>query len=219
MRCFIGALVSALLVSPTALAQSTRYDSERSGIELGVRLGYGIPAGRIGRPLDMSMNFATSDVVTGQAPIWIDAGYRFTPNLYAGLMFQYGLGFANETIISPCEGYCIRTLRIGVGAAWHLSPAAAFDPWVGLAAGYEWLYVSQSVGDSTNKGFELANIQLGGDFALGRGFGIGPFMSVSLGRYSTLSGTGVFSGTSSYVETAIHEWIIIGVRGIFDFRI
>jgi hypothetical protein len=206
-----------LLASAVASGQSTPPDDKQSGIELGLRLGYGLPVGDFGRPLESAANEKFSHWVSGQSPIWIDAGYRFNPRIYAGLALQYAFVFANKANTMPCDGTCMRGLKIGVGFAWHLKPSAPFDPWVGIGAGYEWLGSDQRITRSTSRGFEFANLQLGGDFAVARTMRVGPFASLSFGQFSTITIAGKpYAGTQDFVEKSVHGWLVFGVRGVFS---
>jgi hypothetical protein len=64
-------------------------------------------------------------------------------------------------------------------------------------------------------GLEFVNLQAGGDFAISKMIGVGPFLSFSIGRYS--SGEVEFSGTPAQTgaisKKEFHEWLVLGVRG------
>jgi len=215
-RLRIPISATILLASAVASGQSIP-DDKRSGIELGIRLGYGFPVGDFGRPLEAATNEKFSHWVSGQSPIWIDAGYRFNPRIYAGLAFQYAYVFANKANTTPCDGTCMRGVKIGIGFAWHLKPSAAFDPWVGIGVGYEWLGSDQRITRSTSRGFEFANLQLGGDVAVARALSVGPFASLSFGQFSSITiAGGPFAGTQDFVEKSVHGWLAFGVRGVFN---
>src|SRR5438105_4003214 len=53
-------------------------------IRLGLRLGYALPMGNLAEGAKLG------DGISGQIPIWIDAGYMVTPNILLGLYGQYG---------------------------------------------------------------------------------------------------------------------------------
>jgi hypothetical protein len=112
-------------------------------------------------------------------------------------------------------------LRFGVQGQYHLSPVETLDPWFGLGIGYESASMTAKAGGQEAKtsysGLEFLNLQAGLDYKLSPAFGVGPFLSFSLGQYSsydvTVPGMGKLSG--SIPEKAMHEWLTIGVRGAF----
>jgi outer membrane protein W len=171
-----------------------------------------------------------SDRISGQWPIWIDAGYRFNPNWYLGGYAQYGLGFVNDNQLAVCRNANVdcsaSDTRLGVMGRYHFVPEWQFSPWVGLGFGYEWasLSIHESVLSSTTdtswSGFEFANLQVGADYRIASRFLIGPFLSLSFGEYRNISTTlsrGSSSSTTdqSLAKESIHEWILIGVWAAF----
>ena len=210
MKIRLGALVAGLLVmcaAGTAFAQDGK-------IKLGLRLGYALPAGKIG---DVSVAGQTadggklSDHVSGQIPIWIDAGYMVIPNLLVGLYGQYGFISTKD-----CDGCSAHDLRIGIQGQYHFTPEQSIDPWLGIGFGYESLGTSQTVAgqsfDASAHGWELLNLQGGVDFEVIPKFTVGPFLSFSLDQFSSESS----GGTSiDYTSKQLHEWILIGAKGTF----
>jgi hypothetical protein len=75
---------------------------------------------------------------------------------------------------------------------------------------------------STGKGFEFINLQGGLDFKVAPGLALGPFLSFSIGQYSSASvscsgnACGGFASASDDIdEKAPHQWLLLGVRGTF----
>ena len=170
---------------------------------VGLRLGYALPMGSVMK--DSSM----SDGVSGMIPIWLDLGYMVTPNIMVGLYGQYGF-----VSLKNCEGDCSASnLRLGVQGQYHLSPAEKLDPWFGLGIGYESMSMKRTGVEGSASGLEFLNLQAGLDYKLSPAFGIGPFLSFSLGQYSSVS-----SGDLSMdiPEKAMHQWLTFGVRGAFN---
>ncbi|MGC4064078.1 MAG: hypothetical protein QM784_05445 [Polyangiaceae bacterium] len=65
-------------------------------------------------------------------------------------------------------------------------------------------------------GFEFLNLQGGADFKLSPAFGLGPFVSFSLGQYGTMNQKGPGIDSSDSIDNkAFHEWLTLGVRGAF----
>jgi hypothetical protein len=91
--------------------------------------------------------------------------------------------------------------------------------WVGYGIGVT--SASQSISDagrysetSTAQGIELARLSGGLDFRLTRGFGMGPFASVSIARFThertEVRNLVTFSGNID--QPAVHAWLSIGLR-------
>ena len=73
MKKILSAIVvaAAVVFAPSAQAQ----------FALDLKLAYALPMG------DYTLNSPLSDSVSGALPIGLDARYRFTPNLSAGVYF------------------------------------------------------------------------------------------------------------------------------------
>lgn len=200
----------ASLISTTALAQDV---GKESGVQLGLRTGYGIPMGNAQKDAPLS------DAYSGMIPIWLDAGYRFNPNIYAGAMFQYGfVSVKNCPTGADCSA---SNIRIGANLHYHIMPEATFDPWVGLGIGYEIMNSSAEMmgqkADGNAKGFEFANLQVGGDYKVMPDLGIGPFISFSLGQYSSAKVTAMGQTIDGDIkDKALHQWFVIGIRGAYN---
>ena len=118
-------------------------------------------------------------------------------------------------------------VRLGVMGRYALGSLGPMTPWVGLGLGYEWtrFSVHQSILGSTNtdltsSGFEIANLQVGADYALTSRVVVAPFLSVSFGQYQSSSTKTVIGSTTTttdqdYDKKSVHEWILIGARIAF----
>jgi hypothetical protein len=195
--------------------------SDFHGIELGVRAGYGIPLGTAGD------NTNLSDQIKGIVPLWADLGYRFDPNWYLGAFFQFGFGFVPSNagagaVCVPGVSCSVNDLRFGLNVHYHFLPADTFDPWLGVGAGYEILNLSASAPgtsvSASTRGFEFGNVQLGLDFRISPAFAVGPFATFTIAQFSDNSASvnGQDLGAAGYTNKGIHEWVIFGVRGVFD---
>jgi hypothetical protein len=205
-----------------ALAQQPA--SGRGAIELGARVGFGVPFGNRGRIPTDTTDPKLSDYASAVFPIWFDAGYRINPNIYVGLYFQYGFGFVNTDTYPGCDqsgvSCSVSDKRLGANVLYHFSPGQRFDPWIGFGAGYEWSDFSATGGGLTisasASGYEFANLQLGGDFVASRIFNCGPFMSFSLGQFQEVSS----GGTSvDITNKSLHQWLLFGFKGAFSIGI
>lgn len=226
---FLGAVIGVMLAG-SAIAQIdpsfTTVGTEEHGFQLGLRSGYGIPLGSaFGLPPGQTGSTDLKDGIKGMIPIWADVGYRFDPNWYLGGFFQFGIGLLPSN--SGCTGgvSCSENdLRFGLNIHYHFLPAESLDPWVGVGAGYEILNIKVSQGGSnlstSLRGFEFGNLQLGLDFKLGPTFAIGPFAAFTIAQYSEGSATvGGTTQSASIDNKKIHEWLVFGLRGVFNLNI
>jgi hypothetical protein len=208
---------------------------EFTGLALGVRLGVGLPFGSGEGATSIGM----SDYISAEVPIWFDAGYRFTPNWFAGAYVMYGFGFVGSQFASCGQNNLacsIHDTRVGIEAAYHILPAGRLDPWVGLGFGYEWLGASLSGTDATTgasqsaglgyHGWEFVNVQAGLDIKkVLPNLGFGPYVAFTLSQYGNFDAptvnqnTGITGSTSgSIANTSLHEWLMFGVRGEYDIQ-
>jgi outer membrane protein W len=230
-RLFHLMLVSGLfLIGTTALAQEAAPAAatapSRGAIEIGLRLGVGFPLGHEGETAGETSDDKLSSDLKAIIPIAIDAGYRINPNVYVGVLFQYGFGIVatdnNPTCASGSGVSCSGSdLRLGVDLHFHFAPGQSFDPWLGVGAGYEWLSLDATAGGvdagATATGFEFGNVQLGGDIPVAPNFAIGPFVSLSFGEYGDVSfSQGGASMDMTITSKSFHEWLEFGVRGVYD---
>jgi hypothetical protein len=227
--------ISALMLCSTAFAQepnmpatgpgggSTSSGGSGSGFELGLRSGYGLPIG------DAVQNGKMSDLISGMIPFWADVGYRIDPNWYVGGFYQFGLGFVPTSLSTAgCNvtgvSCSIMEHRFGLNVHYHFLPDQNLDPWVGIGAGYEIYRLSASAqgltASASFSGFEFGNAQLGLDYKVSRAFGIGPFVMITIAQYSNASASvaGQDIPVPAFNKT-IHEWLIFGLRGVFDFGV
>ena len=211
LRITLAAGVAAAM----ALACMPAQADEQSGFALGVRTGYGIPIGAA------ASGTSLGNLEGGMVPLWFDLGYRFSPSLYLGGFFQYGITFppVHNCPNASCNG---NDLRGGIDIQYHLMPAQTVDPWVGLGVGYETARVfnDSAVAVETSqiyRGPQFFDLQLGADVRASKVVPFGPFLDFSLGRFSNESfknGNGDSSNTPMTSE--MHEWLTLGVRGQFN---
>jgi hypothetical protein len=212
-------LLSALGIAGALTTSSAFAAEDGVGVDLGLRLGYGIPLGSSREGVSLN------DYLKGQIPIWVDAGYRFTPNLSAGLYFSYGFsGLKNCPDGADCSAH---DMRVGIEGQYRLMPNESIDPWLGVGVGLEWAGTSVSGGglsaSATISGVEFLSLQGGADFNVADGLGVGPFVSFSLGQYNSYSSdcsapagfAAACPGSGDIDQKALHEWLMFGVRGVY----
>jgi len=174
-------------------------------LSLGARIAWAPALG------DASKDSPMTDAVTGQVPIQLDASYRLTPGISAGVFLSYGFA---QLAGGGCGGCSASVTRLGVQGTYAFTEVSPrLVPWVGLGAGLEWLTLKRSVGGvpvgDDLAGFELVHVQGGVDYALGRQLAAGPYVLFSLGQYTTEEGHAV-------PAKGLHEWLNLGIRGKFD---
>src|SRR4051812_42885643 len=114
---------SATPLEQPARAAAPRQDRD-SGLAFGIRGAYHVPIGTLGASAQLP------GIVAGGIPLWIEAGYRFNRNVYAGAVLQWASNFsANCPIGARCSS---SDLRVGVEAIYTFIPRSTFSPWAGL---------------------------------------------------------------------------------------
>lgn len=209
MKKFLSAaaVAVALFYAPSAMGQ----------VSLDLKLGYSIPTG------NAVTDGAMSDVFSGALPIEGAARYRFTPNLSAGVYFQYDPAFISSTTCPSgvsCSGY---DMRLGIEAVYGFLPDGGMNPWVSLGTGWEWTQFSASEGgasaSATFSGWEYFNVQAGLDFPLSKMFALGPYVGYFGGTYTTVSSSGFtefLNGSIPSEVRAFHGWFQFGVKGTLN---
>jgi hypothetical protein len=206
----LGTLALAALLFSTHAAAGDDEGPRPSGVRFGARSGFAIPAGDA-----FKSSGALSDTIEGYVPVRLDLGARVAHHFYVGALLQVGFLVANAC---PTDVHCTGTdVRVGGMIAYHLLPTRLADPWIGAGIGYEILGVKRSSSSSnldlTASGLELFALELGLDVRPDSHVRIGPVVSATIGRYSSV----VLNGTTTRdFETALHGWGTIGIRGMYD---
>jgi hypothetical protein len=225
-----SALLCVLLASTTIPAFAS------AQVSLGVRAGYSIPAGDAYENPGFG-TFKQNDLAKGSIPVQLDASWRFSRSLSAGLYYGYGFGTEGTKLKTLCAtpgSTCDSpsTSRYGVQAAFTF-PMILVEPWIGLSAGVQtatfkvknFVYgfippstVLSADLKGTLRGWEVT-VEGGADFRVLGPLAIGPFASVGFGQYTvqdvSLSDQGKVAG-GGVTNAKTHEWITLGLRGRFD---
>ena len=181
--------------------------SSVTGFQSALRLGYAVPFGKA----DGTSHLA--DYANAIIPIELDIGYRIHRNFFVGIAGQYAFGLLNQDkFFKGCKDCSGRDARVGLILEYYPVPEVSFRPWLGVGTGYEWAHGTWSRINGTYHGFELINLQVGGDYKLAPHFGIGPFASFSVGEFSQFE----FLGSSNIDQKALHEWLLLGIRGVYE---
>ncbi len=215
---------------PPSSTSSGAVTHTASGIELAVSTGYMIPLGSA----DGTSGDTMSNFLSGAVPLRVDAGWRFRrPSIFVGGYLAYafasvasGSGSIGNVIGCGSNGITCsgNVLEYGIEAHAHFLPEGRFDPWVGVAFGWENATVNASgPGGSASAqltGLDFVTFMLGGDFKPLSNLGIGPWLGLTLGQYGNISANGPTTNTSQSIDpTALHEWITLGVRGVYDINV
>lgn len=181
-------------------------------VSLGLRLGYAPAMG------DAAKEAPMKDIVKSQIPIQLDALYRITPDIAAGLYFSYGIAQLNSDMSDACDAAGVScsasNMRLGLEGRYTFnSVKAPMVPWAGVGFGYEWSTIKGSMGglsaDATTTGLEFLNVQVGGDYRVNDQFSVGPYLQFSVGQFSSVEG-------ESITDKGIHQWLGFGIAGKFD---
>jgi hypothetical protein len=218
-------LATVAFAMTCSLASTAGAEELPPGVELGARLGYGLPLGDVDThdALEGTVGDPLDQTVRGIIPLWIDGGYRFGPRWFGGLFFAYAPGLPGGVLENACGNRALDCtvfdMRAGAEVHYHLAPGDRWDPWLGAGLGYEWLHLGVSRppfslgAESWASGFELANLQAGLDIPIGPRVRLGPFAAMTTAVYSwndTLPSSSTFTGP------ALHAWFVLGIRGAID---
>jgi len=234
LRLLLPSSLGAIVVLTTTVAIAQTSDTpveppppraaDRPGVSVGLRVAWAFPIGSLQADDRLGSNFK------GILPLWFDAGYRISPEIYVGGYFQWGVGFIDSDVcVAPLTACSGDDVRFGVNLHWHVKSALGggewsehFDPWVGVGTGYEIASITLERGANKShvnyRGWEFLNLQVGGDY-LGLGsMRIGGFATVSMGDF-TRTTVSVPTGAQSFPieDPALHAWFMFGVRGQYDF--
>lgn len=207
---------------PASGGESSGAPEAHRGFQVGLRSGVSIPFGNV------TATTAMSDAVGLQVPLILDIGAKPFEHVFLGAYFGIAQGGAAGAVADVCAHLGVScdglSLRFGGQVHYAFRPAATVNPWLGLAVGYE---IARSSGTSgknsvtnTLAGLEFIHVLGGVDFRLSNVFGIGPFVDLALGQYSTAetkqdAGGRVTTLGGAIDATALHEWLTLGVRGVF----
>jgi hypothetical protein len=144
-------------------------------------------------------------VGAGIGPVWslgrLDSNTTAPRGLGTGLGFQgdagFGLSryvsvgvwgtFANFSDGNDCIDCSGRAFAVGPFVRYHLSQGLRFDPWLTAGLGYRQLSFLDDLRAAKQKysGVEWLRLELGADYYVFSGLGIGPYGSLGLSTYST----------------------------------
>jgi hypothetical protein len=207
MRKLLTAAAMALLFPLAADAQ----------FGLGASLGVSIPMGEAQKDVDLS------DTVAAEIPIEINARYTVIPKLDLGVYGGYAFGIVGGDAKDTCDDFdldcSVRTWRLGLFGEYAFD-AGGMLPFVGASFGWEWGSIKFEEGSYWEKygssGWEFG-LKGGVDWKLGEKAKVGAFIGLAFGTYGkyTYEDSDDNEDDGDIEDTAMHEWLTIGVRGTF----
>lgn len=163
-------------------------------------------------------------------PLDLGLGAKIIEELYVGAYVTVGVGYEGSD--SRTERRCeagqdvdddvscsSTTVHAGIEARYSFTPAESLNGWVGYGIGIT--TANQTISDegryresTTARGLDFARLTGGLDFRPKKGFGLGPYAVVALGRYlhtrTEIREDVTFSGEID--AKAFHGWASIGLR-------
>jgi opacity protein-like surface antigen len=163
-------------------------------------------------------------------PFDVGVGAKPIDELYVGGYLNLGVGYEGSDLTTEkrCEAgddvsddvSCSSdNVHAGLEVRYTFTPAESSTGWLGYGVGIT--SATQSISDasgyresSTVRGIDWARVSGGVDFRLARGFGLGPFAVVHIGRYThqrtEIREVVTFSGAID--DQAFHAWLTLGLR-------
>ena len=197
-------------------AREARADaSPERGVEFGLRGGYGFAQGKAD-----PANRLYNDIASYKFAVMLDAGYRLSPALAVGALFELATVHPSESVLDSCHEHGIscgaNNLRAGVQAQVHLPLqvkvlTSTFVPWFGAGAGYERMGLQIGNLEVSYRGPFVA-LQAGVDALSGSGFRAGPVVELLAGQYTAAQGN---ASPQPIDERTVHAWLTVGLRAAF----
>lgn len=207
-------LAAAALLALAAAAPAADLPPDHGPL-FALRAGYGMPSGDVvrGGP-------AVSDLTERKFPLGFGVGYRFSRRLWARLAFELAPATPAAALCAGGTSCSASDLRLGAELVVRLLPGSRVDPWIAAGAGVEVLNAAGRSGAGGVRtewswaGTDLPYLEAGVDVALTRWVGVGPWASISFGRYTSASvkpdGGEEVSGATE--GRTVHRWISAGLQ-------
>lgn len=140
----------------------------------------------------------------------LDLGFGISR--YVDVHARVDLGLLGQGSQCPSTADCsAQTSAFGLGVGYHLVNGAAFDPWLQAGIGYRTIKISIDKDDASYSGIDWLHLAVGGEWYGYKKFGFGPYFSFDLGTYSSRP-----ASSERSADTAIHSFMSLGLRGVFD---
>jgi hypothetical protein len=144
-----------------------------------------------------------------------DAGFGLSRSVLVGVWGSFGR-YGNGDACGACDGMAF---AVGPFVRYHLSQGLRFDPWLSLGGGYRRVQFDQDGVLSgpppaeppvTAKfsGLQWLRLELGADYYMLSGLGLGPYGSLGLSSYT--------SRPKSAGEATVSTELSVGLRFLLD---
>ena len=166
------------------LTVPTRTPAADRGLEVAVRGGYALV-----KELE---RFGIAENFDALVPVALEIGYRFTPQLYAGLYGEYGFGLTSCPLVDrdDCSGHAV---GFGIDLRLILSSDSRLRPWIGVTMGYQHLRLFATEEEFGR--FATSNSEYRFGISSGADLYVGPILSV--GPYAAAKVAAVFPGSTT----------------------
>jgi hypothetical protein len=134
----------------------------------------------------LGSDFAASRALGSGLGFRADAGLGLSRSVVLGVWGGYTT-YANGSSCNDCAG---RGFSVGPFVRYQLSQGLRFDPWLTLGGSYRQLSFTDDAGATGKfKGIEWLRLELGADYYVLSGFGIGPYGALGLSSYTKRPGS------------------------------
>jgi hypothetical protein len=135
-----------------------------------------------------------------------DAGFGLSRSVAVGVWGTFATYADGDRCGSSCSG---QAFAIGPFVRYHLAQGLRFDPWLTLGSGYRQLsYTGEQNAKQKFSGLEWLHFELGADYYLFSGFGLGPYGALGLSSYS--------KRPSSAGDVGVNTELSVGLRFLLD---
>jgi hypothetical protein len=141
--------------------------------------------------------------------VGVDAGYRASPRLSAGLSGQF------QEFNALGDGSA-RGATVGLQATYHLAPFSRLDPYVSGGAGYRllWDHPAGPRNDRLLHGPELAKLKIGLDVRATESLALGPAVGADLSMFLWNNPEG--RAGNAMIRPKVSTFVYAGLEGRFD---
>lgn len=189
--------------APAAPPPAVSPPPEELGLLYGaLAIGAAIPTGTMAGNLQLGKAVGTSFAMA------LEGALRLNRWLHLGAYFRFTAGSMASPIKEICGDCVADDLGGGILVRWSFAPTSAWNPWLSLGLGLEYLF------DETNATFGYLGWELGGavglDYRLSSSAGIGLYVGTRWGRFFS---SDVYVPLPTVADgVAWHGWIDVGVR-------
>jgi hypothetical protein len=183
----------------------------------------GMVAGPFG---ELQTGYAARDLGAGFGGM-LDLGIGLSRNISIGLWGE-GLAYSSSSACrfwhlpnAPRDPCSALSFTIGPFVRYHLMQGMRFDPWILLGPGYRSLSQETPNGTKRYGGIDYLHVVIGGDYYVTSGVGIGPWVGLDGGVFTTrpepMCRAEACSGPGGPVaKTAWHTELVAGLRVVLD---